>query len=401
MPQLDWRSRMRPGSFRGVPFLVTDHSLQFGRRKVMLEVDGAEGADLEDTGRTGDRFTVEAFVIGPAYMSRRDKLKAALQEKGPGRLVHPWLGEMVVEVSAELPRLSESTSEGGMAKFTIVFQEPRRKALPAATADTKARVTAAADKAAAASKSAFAKLMDTVHQIGAYVQKAIDTVNKVKDAIDDVRQQISAAVQFISDTAAAITNFANSVAAIIRSPLELVSGIQSVVASVMGGVNSVKSAVRSLGTLMEFGGEDAPSSPTPQARQAARNLRAIRHAFRTAAVIEVSRAAAGMTFDTAADAELLKSELLGHFDTLLDESEDDGEFAALQELRAAVSDHLDRTAIDLPRLVPYTPPVTVPSLVLAWRLYGDPLREAEICQLNGVTHPAFVPGGTELEVRSA
>ncbi len=58
-------------------------------------------------------------------------------------------------------------------------------------------------------------------------------------------------------------------------------------------------------------------------------------------------------------------------------------------------------ASDLPRLLRYVPPATVPSLVLAHRLYGDVALEADLVARNRVARPGFMLGGQALEVLSA
>ncbi|HZH79574.1 MAG TPA: hypothetical protein VEY88_26365, partial [Archangium sp.] len=55
---------------------------------------------------------------------------------------------------------------------------------------------------------------------------------------------------------------------------------------------------------------------------------------------------------------------------------------------------------DLPRLVSYTPAGTVPSLVLAHRLYGGVQTEGDMLRRNGIGHPGFILGGVELQVLS-
>ena len=59
----------------------------------------------------------------------------------------------------------------------------------------------------------------------------------------------------------------------------------------------------------------------------------------------------------------------------------------------------------LARLQTHVPAVTMPALVIAQRLYGDPARmearAAEIAARNKVPHPGFVPGGAALQVLSA
>ena len=74
-------------------------------------------------------------------------------------------------------------------------------------------------------------------------------------------------------------------------------------------------------------------------------------------------------------------------------------------LRRAVTADLTARGGTLARLQTHVPAVTMPALVIAQRLYGDPARmearAAEIVARNKVPHPGFVPGGAALQVLSA
>jgi prophage DNA circulation protein len=67
------------------------------------------------------------------------------------------------------------------------------------------------------------------------------------------------------------------------------------------------------------------------------------------------------------------------------------EFEALAEVRAAVGQYVASEAITASRLRSYTPPTTLPAVVLAYDLYGDASRSSELVSRNGVRHPSFVP----------
>ncbi|MGH9577138.1 MAG: DNA circularization N-terminal domain-containing protein, partial [Terriglobales bacterium] len=118
---MSWRERRQPGSFRGVRFEFLDVEGTHGRRTAVYEYPLRDKPDTEDMGRKARQFTIQAFVIGADYDGAREALVNALDEKGPGIFVHPTRGELLVAVIDA--RLSESTSEGGLAKFTITFVE--------------------------------------------------------------------------------------------------------------------------------------------------------------------------------------------------------------------------------------------------------------------------------------
>lgn len=58
-------------------------------------------------------------------------------------------------------------------------------------------------------------------------------------------------------------------------------------------------------------------------------------------------------------------------------------------------DHLSRAALDLKPVVRIAAARSFPATALAWRLYGDPERAAELVDRNRVSTPAFMPAEFE------
>src|SRR6185437_9361631 len=120
---MSWRDNLRPGSFRGVAFLIdTGVSTQIGRRGQLHEYPLRDLPWAEDLGRRARRFAVNCLVIGSDYMTARDQLIAALEARGPGTLVHPYYGTMRVSV-VDAVEVREDTKDGGVARFRIPFAE--------------------------------------------------------------------------------------------------------------------------------------------------------------------------------------------------------------------------------------------------------------------------------------
>ncbi len=76
----------------------------------------------------------------------------------------------------------------------------------------------------------------------------------------------------------------------------------------------------------------------------------------------------------------------------------DAVFVSLQNARTAVIAAVPPEAVSLPNLVDDIPQRTMPSIVIAYDLYEDANREAEIVSRNRVSHPGFVPGAVALRV---
>jgi len=69
----------------------------------------------------------------------------------------------------------------------------------------------------------------------------------------------------------------------------------------------------------------------------------------------------------------------------------EGLWRAASEAVHHALDHLNKTALDLKPVVLVESLRSLPSTVLAWRLYGDPARAEELVERNGVSTALFMP----------
>lgn len=133
-----WRDDWRQASFRGAAFHVEVGARAGGRRIVPHEYPKRDDPYAEDMGRRARRWHVTAYFIsypvdgngdtGEAvlrlrdYRVGRDALIRALEQEGPGTLVHPTLGSM--EVACETYTVQDAIREkGGFCVFEMTFCE--------------------------------------------------------------------------------------------------------------------------------------------------------------------------------------------------------------------------------------------------------------------------------------
>jgi prophage DNA circulation protein len=155
--QRSWRARLRPASWRGVPFFVSEASGEVGRRYEFHEYPQRDQPWAEDLGRAQRKWSITGYVLGEGYMGTRDRLLAACEQPGPGKLVHPYLGEL--RVVCDRFRYTERDDEGRMCRFDLSFAEPGQSGLPSARRAAGAALQAAAGALQAAALSAFAGLV--------------------------------------------------------------------------------------------------------------------------------------------------------------------------------------------------------------------------------------------------
>jgi hypothetical protein len=106
-----------------------------------------------------------------------------------------------------------------------------------------------------------------------------------------------------------------------------------------------------------------------------------------------------VAYETADQAEDARDEWVAHADSVLFSGEVPGEsFAAVMNLRTQVHKYLTNLSYTLPRIYTYVPTRTVPSLVLAYELYGDATKRADIIRRNAIRNPMLIQGGIPIEV---
>jgi prophage DNA circulation protein len=407
-PTPGWRDRYVKGSFRGVPFVSRDREMTGGRRIALFELPYRDTPIGDDMGRRAEEATIECFVIGADYMAKRDALLAALRAFGPGTYVDPWTGEQL-QVYAEDWTLSESTDEGGMARFSILFRESGAEKPLAASVDTAALAKATSADITASLPTDFASRFSVDKAAGFVEEAATDLVERAALVAELSASSSGGLGQALRAFESGLRLLPAGTASMLRAPLALGQSLVGLVATVSALSPNPRTRMRSIEPLARFGAELKPVAPTTPARaRQADNQAAIVHLVRAAAGAELVRAAAAITWTNRADAGDVRDRLTelfeGHALSAADAGEDD-RAATFDALRAAAVRDIVARSAGLARGYRYTPRVTEPALVIAQRLGGfggtmEP-QAAAIVSMNRVRHPGFVPGGAALDIVAA
>ena len=101
---------------------------------------------------------------------------------------------------------------------------------------------------------------------------------------------------------------------------------------------------------------------------------------------------ANTTFVSREDVDVVKASTSEAFSAMQEIAADDMDqagYMVLIQLHAALAYYLAQTARPLPRMLSYAFTDTLPTLVLAYRLYADAGRADELRAENKIVHPAF------------
>jgi prophage DNA circulation protein len=406
-----WRQSLRQASFRGVPFYTKTTTSEQGRRNAIHEYPQRDLAYLEDMGRKGRAFTLEAYVIGPNYMPARDALIAALETPGPGTLVHPYRGNLNVALTAPA-RIIESADEGGMARFTLMFMETGDNTQPSIRPDTSALVGAAADAANASLNTSFGKTFNVAGMADYVATEASAVVNSALNTITKVAN--FGRTGPLSELLNSATTISNSISSLMLAPTMLATAIQGQLLGLSNLVQNPQDAYSNMQSF--FGSSPEPiqvsyvPATTPSRIQQSVNQTGVLDLVRRTAVVEAARASSQMTFGSyneaqatqaaltdALDAELISNTLMPDGTTV---PLDDDVYDVLLDLRVAVVRDISTRGANLAKLTTVTLQSTMPSLVAAYRIFGDCTMESDLVDRNNIVRPGFVPGGVALEVLS-
>lgn len=384
-------------SWRGVEFSARVILHNGGRKIVEHEIPNGVEID-EDLGPEPDRFTIDAYIVAPLSIgnwsaaeqwqrARSDALRVALEQPGSGTLVHPVRGALPCRVLRWLFS-DDSDEQGGYQRFTIEFKLDKSQGLTLSQPVKSPR--GASDSASQELEAAAGGDVETKLDIaGAETARAATERELLGFAI--ALQQIKASGPAAAELSAQAVAIARDVKALAISPAVAVT---QVIVAARDVERAIADASRALAAY-EGLGKLLPAVYGSPAEDL--NARLVSNLVRAAAAGGALRAAAAVQWASYEDAVGRRDALLALFDDLERDASDEL-YSALATWRAELIDLVPLEDAKLPRVGTYTPPATLPALVVAWRLYGDAGREFELVARNGIDNPNMVFGGRPLEI---
>lgn len=383
-------------AFRGAEFFVDQAEFSGGRQVVLHEFPGSERPpSSEDLGIRGRAFPVEGYVLGAEFEAAKTALLTALEVSGPGELSHPSFGTRRVVVASF--RIRESRNESRIARFSIEFREVSPLQEPTVSVDTRSNLLTSADAVRSAAGSQFLEVFDAAMSAR---DSVVGVLQSASQRVGSVLLRVDAGAQELAQISARVTSLRNQAASIGRVPDQLLAAFRGLFEAVGDAVLTSVALADPTGTvlkLLEFDPGIAPPATTPGRVAELASFDGLRHLVQRLVLAEAARVVADQEFATYDEALRVRSALADAVDEHTEAVSDDT-YPALVSLRSAVVLAVPGPDSDLPRIQRFTPPVTLPSLVLAHQLYGSVDRESEIVERNRVQNPGFVRSGVALEV---
>lgn len=423
----DFWSQLSPASFRGVPFLVSSGGAQMGRRNAVHEYPFRDTPWVEDLGKSARRFQVVGFVLGDDVIAQRAKMVDAVERPGDGELVHPTFGRIAVAVIG----FDVAESKGRMFEYTFTFVRQGAKVYPSSLAEGAALISDSAAALATSSAGAFAAKVATTAVVGpgADVIASQQSEAWVSVATRVARDATSLQKLLVTlpgnygrllgmatgvDVGAPLAGVGSTTADLIASAATLRAGVASAAGALVSAAGALTianlgsftdaaqglatailnvastpgDALRGLATMATFMPVGAAAGDDLIVQRACADL------FRRAALSSMAVAGSRYAPATSDDAVAARDQVLAILDaevTTAGDQFEDSVFEALETLRSQVVQDLNDRGAVLPHLVTVKVPASMPSLVLAQRLYRDAGRADELVARARPVHPAFMP----------
>lgn len=385
---MSWRDSLGPATFRGAKFYVESSDRSGGRRQVKHQFPFKDKPSFDDMGMAGRTFPLEGFVLGDDYMADRDALLDALEGEGPGVLIHPYYGNRRVVVLTY--RVREEATRGGMAHFTIEFDEAPLDSLQPSVAPD---VTGAAQDAASSAADAVQAQFTADYVPGVRTESLQGILTSVQSSVQSALLGVTLGEQALATVGNQVAELVSDVSTLVSAPADLFGAVSTLIGQFQSGTESV------LYALYNFDPGLRPPSTTPGRIQEQGCFDALQLMVQRLALVQLASVAIVTSFDSYDEAIATRDSITSLLDDQADLSADDT-YPAMTTLRATVVEAVPGAGKDLPHLVQYTPLVTVPSLVLAHRLYGSVDQELDLVSRNQISDPTRVTGGVALEVLS-
>lgn len=410
-----WRDNYRAATFRGVGFFVATADSSHGRRQAVHETAQRDTPFTEDLGRKSREFGITGYLLGKEYDVAREELIKACEQAGPGILVHPYRGELTVVCRGLI--VSETSEEGGKCTLSMTFLEAGEASYPSAKVDSVNAISERAGAVTEAGKQSFVSDFLTKGFPSFVAEAATSQIQGLSDFLSSPEFIVSGDIQVVSDYYDQVKGIGSDAFDLIQTPFDLADRL-------VGAIGSIRSAFggRAFGMLMGlynqyFTSDDSvTSNRTPSRQQVVKNTNAVAGLVRQAAISQAAVAAVvtqttedvsnGGTkttslptkYDSYETAIAVRSELADLLDDESETTDSDLIYVAVTDLRTAVVQAVPDPEQDLPRLAKFAPRQTLPSLVVAYQLYGDAGRAEDIVARNDPRRPGFLIGGQQLEV---
>lgn len=397
---MSYIDQLRQASFRGFEFFVTSSQVAGGRRAIQHQYPNRETPYTEDLGREAKSYQVEGHVIGQDYLAAKNRLFEVFEKKGPGELIHPFYGSLMVQVSSL--NVSESIKQGAIATFSVTFLELGDSRFPKGSNDKGSILSENVTLAEASIKEDFDNNFSITGLPEFAIQSARDLISKAQELFDNTTKPISDIAEGVAELSFATRNLVAETNDLLQSPQELSQRLLDSFNLMESAITTNRNKKNAYSAFYDFTGDDEIPENTPTRVQESNNKKVFENFMRRAAAVKSTQPAIVTDFSFIDEAHEARQEISSVLENQIREisvSETNTDLLqAMEDVNASLVDALPDPDAQLPSIIKKTPETDEVSILLAYNLNESLDNEQDIITRNSIRHPGFIPAKEELEV---
>lgn len=401
-------TRIIDGSFKGIPIRIDSGSVNGGRKTSKKEFPNRDTQTIEDLGLKPRTYNL-VIVIAPrttvsggttntqqGYFEYRDAIIAAIENKGPGELIHPLYGR-IENVVATTYSLNEDFTDFGRSRLNVTFETSSDTGIPRQTITALSQLTQANNAVNAAVNSDITDNFSVLTKFKGNFGDAADKINEIIDEAVAATSFLGAAADEINEFNSFIGELSADVNSLITNPSGLATSINNLFSNIDGLFGTVENTAKAFAGLFGFGGSDENDIlPTTAGRiQRIQNRAVLNGAVNASALgfayVNVSQ----IQFQNVREVEDAADDLEVQFQRVMTSGSSNEVIAAVTDMRVVVQQFFDEQKITLKQIIEVNV-YTTPARVLSYQYYAESTSAEQILELNGITDVSFVDGTVEI-----
>jgi len=389
-------NQLQEAQYKGAPFLILSARTEGGRKTAIHEFPNSDNREIEDLGLNRKSFSITGIIPDNNYFERRDALISKLESEGPGILVHPWLGQIEVQLITYI--LNENTTDLGRAVFTMEFKAKDDPVEPTTSGDN---LQLALDSSAKILQQLTDNIAGRFNVTRSFALNFTTAEGNILDSLtafeDNISVNIADPLQ-INEFTDFLNIFREDTRELILDPISLGARYFELFTLNSTFAATPERQIQVSDKLFQFG-DDAGQIPitTVQRRERALNQDLIIVSMKTNALRDAY--IQSQVIDYVSDIQLDQREddledKFQELSTLAEENPEllpDETFAEVQELRNLTREFFDKERVQVFRIVDFN---TVPTsaTIISHQLYGTTENAEGLVALNESNDPTFLGG---------
>lgn len=390
---MPWTDNYLQASYKNIDFHVPSHNLQGGRRVKIWEYPFQNTPYVQSLGNKAKRFSIDGYIIGEDYMNRRNLLIRELDKDENGKLVHPYYGEIIVQVTDY--NFREIWQEGRIVRFTLQCVQSGELSFPITKIDALSNTANIKVSAYQAMIEAFEEIYEIANKPHSVASNTLKIIDKSLDVIELSKTVVSAVSDFKKTLESArdrVQSIAYDAIVLSTTISELIQFGTNFTDEFPVTVENSEQNFNNMRTIMDFTPDLIIDNTETSPEVTFINMTQLSASISACTLLTI------MQFDSYESAIEFRDIAINKLDSFLETIQNDDLYNILYELRKEVIQDIENRAEQLPRLNEISLPESIPALVLSHNLYQTIDNEDDLIKRNSIINPAFMPAIKPLEV---